>query len=146
MVYTLALLTIAMLTVPAFDADVWLRDLDSSPSPFPVAIIFGYAFPCIARLFDATRPFVREPTPLVDPSPSTPCLPTCPPNCTTHGSIRGAVQKTVEPNTERGAANSSDTLRTQEIKQPPVLPHTLIRIPNAAERRNSIYVDLNLTI
>jgi hypothetical protein len=144
MVYTLALLTIAMLTVPAFDADVWLRDLDSSPSPFPVAIIFGYAFPYIARLFDATRPFVREPTPLVDPP--TPCLPTCPLNCSAHGGRRGVAQKLVEPSTEGGAAHNSDTSRTQEIKQQSVLPHTLIRIPNAAERRNSIYVDLNLTI
>ncbi|KAF9472139.1 hypothetical protein BDN70DRAFT_503827 [Pholiota conissans] len=137
MVYTLALVAVAMLTVPAFDSDVWLRDLDSSPSPFPLAIIFGYAFPCIARLFETTRPFARESeAPAVDP-PVAECLPTCFPNCIIHG-----IRQVTVPKPAEGSASPTNP-PTEEAKRPPILPHTLIRIPNAAERRSSIYVDLN---
>ncbi|KJA27695.1 hypothetical protein HYPSUDRAFT_868797 [Hypholoma sublateritium FD-334 SS-4] len=145
MIYTASLVAIAMLTVPAFDADVWLRDIDSSPSPFPVSIIFAYAFPWIARRFEATRPFVQQP--INEEPPSIPCLPTCPPTCAVHENRARVVQKPLDANVEQGISGEAADVAPPmlEIKQPPVLPHTLVRIPNAAERRNSIYVDLQLS-
>ncbi|KAJ7782808.1 hypothetical protein B0H16DRAFT_1494441 [Mycena metata] len=44
--YTLCLITTAMLTVCLFDRDVWCRDIDSSPSPFPMSVLFGFICPC----------------------------------------------------------------------------------------------------
>lgn len=134
MAYTAGLVAIAMLTVPAFDADVWMRDIDSSPSPFPISVIFAYAFPSIARRFEATRPFVPDAIPEDN---SVMCLPTCLPNCRVHDTPTRVCKdqhERVEP-----------ACPMAEIKRPPVLPHTLIRIPNAAERRSSIYVDLQIS-
>ncbi|KAF8971057.1 hypothetical protein BDZ97DRAFT_1787477 [Flammula alnicola] len=144
MVYTVGLVMMAILTVPAFDADVWLRDIDSSPSPFPLAIIFAFVFPCIARRFEATRAFVSQPVPQERP---TQCLATCLPNCTIHGSSPYIICKPTPSNVENGltAEVHQAVLPTEEINRSlPILPHTLIRIPNAAERRASIYVDLQI--
>ncbi|KIM45042.1 hypothetical protein M413DRAFT_327728 [Hebeloma cylindrosporum] len=80
MIYTIGLVAIAVLTVPAFDPDVWLRDVDSTPSPFPLAIIFAFAFPCLARRFESTRAFVRQ-----SALPGDQCLPTCLLDCNIHG-------------------------------------------------------------
>ena len=145
MVYTASLVAIAMLTVPSFDVDVWLRDIDSSPSPFPVSIIFAYLFPWIAGRFEATRPFVQEPR--REEPPSIPCLPTCPPTCKVHENQTRVAPKPPHANAEQAtsgeAADSAPSML--EITRPPVLPHTLVRIPNAAERRNSIYIDLQIS-
>lgn len=48
LVYTVRLLLVPFLTVPAFDHD---RDLDSLPSPF----LFAFVFPRVAPFFEATR-------------------------------------------------------------------------------------------
>ncbi|KAF5320770.1 hypothetical protein D9619_001510 [Psilocybe cf. subviscida] len=144
--YTVGLVAVSMLTVPAYDADVWLRDIDSVPSPFPSAIIFAYICPCVARHFAATRDFVSEPEPS-DP-PTTECLPTCLPNCTTHNSSPRypkplGCNNTGQENEQLGDATPETTQRNSR-QGPPVLPRSLVRLPNAAERRASIYVDLPL--
>lgn len=140
MAYTLGLVTIAALTVPAFDGDVWLRDIDSSPSPFPLAIIFAYAFPCIAFRIPSMRSLVPQPVPQ-EPPPSV-CHSACSPDCRHHGHIPDTAHKggSVDPD-----VTSPPRLHIQngEAKRaPPILPHTLIRIPNAAEQRASIYLSL----
>ncbi|KAF8895709.1 hypothetical protein CPB84DRAFT_1782260 [Gymnopilus junonius] len=127
--YTFILISLAVLTVPAFDADVWRRDIDSSPSPFPLAIIFAFFCPCIARLFPATRSLVTESVPL-DPLRSL-CLPTCDPDCHVHG----------RPKTAASDAGEGQPLPTNRRAQP-VLPHMLIRIPNSAELQSAIHVEL----
>ena len=124
MMYTIGLIAIAALTVPAFDPDVWSRDIDSSPSPFPMAIIFAFAFPCLAHRFELTRAFARKRIPQDDP-----CLPTCLPDCDIHGS-KAHSNARVDEESIRGK------------RTPGVLPHMLIRVPNAAEQRMSIFVDL----
>ena len=122
MVYTIGLVAIAVLTVPAFDPDVWLRDIDSTPSPFPLVIIFAYAFPCLARHFESTRAFVRQ------SAPDDQCLPHCLLDCNIHG--------------DRARANVA--AGEESMRRPPVLPHVLVRVPNAAERRATIFLDLPL--
>jgi hypothetical protein len=124
MVYTIGLIVIAALTVPAFDPDVWSRDIDSSPSPFPMAIIFAFTFPCLAHRFELTRAFVRKRIPQDDQ-----CLPTCLPHCNIHGNK-------AHVNVEAGEGS------IQAKRTPAVPPHILVRVPNAAERRMSIFLDL----
>ena len=117
MVYTVGLVAIAVLTVPAFDPDVWLRDIDSTPSPFPFAILFAFAFPCLARRFESTRVFVRQ-----SAAPGDQCLANC--------NIDG----------DKGHVNI--VAGGESMRRPPVLPHALVRVPNAAERRATIFLDL----
>jgi len=124
MVYTVGLIVIASLTIPAFDPHVWSRDIDSSPSPFPMAIIFAFTFPCLAHRFELTRAFVRKRIVQDDQ-----CLPTCLPSCNVHGNKAHA-------NVEAGEES------IQAKRTPAVLPHMLVRVPNAAERRMSIFLDL----
>lgn len=122
MVYTIGLVTIAVLTVPAFDPDVWLRDIDSTPSPFPMAIIFAFVFPCLAHRFESTRAFVRQ------SAPDDQCLPSCLLDCNIHSD----------------KVHANVVAEGESMRRPPVLPHVLVRIPNAAERRATIFLDLPL--
>jgi hypothetical protein len=122
MVYTISLVAIAVLTVPAFDPDVWLRDIDSTPSPFPIAIIFAFVFPWVAHRFESTRAFVRQ-SGLHDASDDQ-CLANCLLNC--------------------NKAHASVAAGGESMRRPPVLPHVLVRVPNAAERRATIFLDLPL--
>lgn len=123
MVYTIGLVAIAVLTVPAFDPDVWLRDIDSTPSPFPIAIIFAFAFPCLAHRFESTRAFVRQ-SALHDASGDQ-CLGNCLLDC--------------------NKARASVAAGGESMRRPPVLPHVLVRVPNAAERRATIFLELPLS-
>ncbi|KAF4621043.1 hypothetical protein D9613_000366 [Agrocybe pediades] len=143
--YTLSLVTVAILTVPAFDPDVWMRDIDSSPSPFPVGIISDYLFPCFGQHHSNPQ---SSPRSVSEGPPPTPCLPTCSPNCTFHGRRTISIPK---ESPYGSVSSSAESLPLQEAqkkgaeRKPPVLPHTLIRIPNATERRASIFVELPIS-
>ncbi|KAJ4500352.1 hypothetical protein C8R41DRAFT_811119 [Lentinula lateritia] len=51
-----------MLTHFSFDKNVWKRDIDSSPAPFPFAIIVSILLPCVFRRPDLTLlPFPSGP-------------------------------------------------------------------------------------
>lgn len=137
--YTLNLILLAILTVPAFDGDVWMRDIDSYPSPFPLAILFAFMFPCIAYRVSSLRSLVPQPA-ATDPSRNV-CPSTCGPNCRDHGSRPNF--KATSPYLDDGSVQPRMVCQGEETKRaPPILPHTLIRIPNAAERRASIYLAL----
>ncbi|KDR75266.1 hypothetical protein GALMADRAFT_249263 [Galerina marginata CBS 339.88] len=139
--YTVALIAVAALTVPAFDGDVWMRDIDSTPSPFPLPIIFAFFCPCIARRFSATRLLVPQPTPH-EPPPNV-CLPSCQPNCCFHGDLSFGPKPTIAQTENNPNASSEHPPKEPELmRKPPILPHTLVRVPNAAERRASIYLAL----
>lgn len=140
MAYTIGLVTVAALTVPAFDGDVWLRDIDSSPSPFPLAIIFAYVCPCIAYRIPAMRSLVPQPVPQ-EPPPSV-CLSTCPPDCRHHGCIPEYARKVGTTDPEVASPPRLHIHNEETKRAPPILPHTLIRIPNAVEQRASIYLSL----
>ena len=128
--YTFTFSVIAGLTVPAFDADVWMRDVDSSPSPFPPDILFAYYCPRLARRLPATRSFfVNRDAPQEISQHG--CLSTCDPDCHFNGHSKAPL---------------ADAAQTRPLPKntrvPPVLPHTLIRIPNSAELRAVIHVEL----
>jgi hypothetical protein len=65
LVYLISLLVIATITAYAYDGDVWLRDIDTSPSPFPIPILISYVF--------------RRRAPSDDLHAASVCLPGC--NC-----------------------------------------------------------------
>ena len=123
--YTVGLLLVALLTVPAFDRDVWLRDVDSSPSPFPMQVLFAFVFPCLAPFFESTRFLVpqsstQEPPPLF-------CLPGC--NC----------ELNKFPIDQRELPVAATT-RSMENAPASVSARTLVRVPNAIEQRDSTVI------
>ena len=124
--YTVGLLLVAVLTVPAFDRDVWLRDLDSSPSPFPMQVLFAFVFPCLAPLFEATR-FLVPQSSTTQEAPSLVCLPGC--NCELN---KFPVDQHDLP----------VVATTRSVKNAPasVSARTLVRVPNAIEQRDSTVI------
>src|SRR6516162_2388287 len=46
--YMAGLAITATITTVVFDKDVWLRDVDSSPSPFPLSLLRRVLFSCLA--------------------------------------------------------------------------------------------------
>ncbi|KAJ7232796.1 hypothetical protein B0H12DRAFT_1144945 [Mycena haematopus] len=70
--YTMGLICTAMVTVCLFDCDVWSRDIESSPSPFPMSFLLGSICPCFPQPDTTSFEDVPE-------HPSLVCLPGC--NC-----------------------------------------------------------------
>ncbi|KAF8170333.1 hypothetical protein K438DRAFT_2024511 [Mycena galopus ATCC 62051] len=121
--YTMGLLCTAMITVCAFDRDCFIRDIDSSPSPFPMFFLFGFICPCFSR---------PEPTFLGDvpEHSSTVCLPGC--NC--------SIAKTQLPNVcESGGNPGLEPTPTREMMSR-LSSRSLVRVPNDVERRSSIVI------
>ena len=128
--YTGCLLLCSLLTVIAFDRDIWRRDLDSSPSPFPMQILFAFVFPCLAPHFEATRFLVpqsnsQEPTSLF-------CLPDC--NCELNKCPLDFES------IHQHELSVTATTRSLNSASPIVSARTLVRIPNAVEQRDSIVI------
>ena len=123
--YTVGLLLVAFLTVLAFDRDVWLRDLDSSPSPFPMQVLFAFVFPCLAPFFDATRFLVPQSSTQEPPSLF------CPPGCNCERNKFPIDQHELP-----------DAATHRSIKNAPasVSARTLVRVPNAIEQRDSTVI------
>ncbi|KAJ6495667.1 hypothetical protein C8R47DRAFT_1116059 [Mycena vitilis] len=122
--YTICLIFTAMLTVCAFDQDVWSRDIDSSPSPFPMAFLFGFMCPCFC-----TQP---EPT-LFEAVPEhqgVVCLPGC--TCST--------AKAQIPNTPENERNPGLEPIPSMRMVTGLSSRSLVRVPNDVERRTSIAI------
>ncbi|RDB24791.1 hypothetical protein Hypma_007956 [Hypsizygus marmoreus] len=134
--YTACLLLVAIITAPAYDSDIWTRDIDSSPSPFPIPILFAFVFPCLARPSQATSSEqsheVHEARPV--------CLSGC--NCPTKS--QSLVIPLGSPvSTQAASSEPAPTItpRASLISNRPVsLSRSLVRIPDAAERRASIAI------
>jgi len=131
LVYTICLLVVALLTVPTFDRDVWIRDLDSSPSPFPMQVLFAFVLPCLVPLFEATR-FLAPQSSSQEPA-SVFCLP----GCTCELSKLPPLAEFV-PIDELPIAV---TTRSMENALTSVSARTLVRVPNAVEQRDSIVIN-----
>ncbi|KAK7057484.1 hypothetical protein R3P38DRAFT_3384828 [Favolaschia claudopus] len=113
--YMIGLVATAMLTVCAFDRDVWTRDMDSSPSPFPMCLLLGFISPCCRRP-DST---------FSDDSPEHPSL-VCLPGCNCHKTpLSSDTERNPEMQSIASAGSSS---------------RSLVRVPNDVERRTSIVV------
>ncbi|KAM6502080.1 hypothetical protein JOM56_002057 [Amanita muscaria] len=128
--YAVGVILVAMLTARAFDSDVWIRDLDASPSPFPIPVLFASYFPCCFSL--PPSEYDRGETPVMS---SVPCFARC--NCATKSSIADTSQPSTGTLGPRSGLLSS-------FKSSSSLSHTLVRIPNAAERRSSITVSFEV--
>ncbi|KAJ7350368.1 hypothetical protein DFH08DRAFT_861207 [Mycena albidolilacea] len=124
--YTIGLLCTAMLTVCVFDADVYARDIDSSPSPFPMSFLLGSICPCFCRSDPASLDLEYVPE-----HPNIVCLPGC--NC--------SIAKTQLPNTSEGERTpglqptANNMLMVRGLSS-----RSLVRVPNDVERRSSIAV------
>ncbi|KAF7375900.1 hypothetical protein MSAN_00004400 [Mycena sanguinolenta] len=118
--YTMGLIWTAMITVCVFDRNVWSRDIESSPSPFPMAFLLGFICPCF-------RPDVTcwEDAP---EHSRVVCLPGC--NC--------SVAKTQLPSEFEGnrlEPTSGDMQVASRLSS-----GSLVRVPNDVERRLSIVI------
>jgi len=120
-------MTLVILTLATYDREVWARDIDSSPSPFSIPIIFACLFPQLSTRFSATRLLIQQE--YSEPTPSF-CLPHC--NCSNKvGSPPLASAIHIHSSgAGNNATDNSGSLR----------PSSLVRVPNAAERRTSIIV------
>lgn len=134
--YTTCLVFTTLLTVAAFDKNVWARDIESSPSPFPLPILFAFAFPCLAR--QSLVPSFAA-TELLTPRIACLCLPGC--TCATkaqHSPPPTSLSR-ITPALPLGQPRREGT---PSHKSSSSLTHSLVRIPDAAERRTSIAVTL----
>ncbi|KAJ7502881.1 hypothetical protein B0H11DRAFT_1986783 [Mycena galericulata] len=122
--YTMGLICTAMFTVCAFDPDVWSRDIDSSPSPFPMALLFYFVFPCFSGL--GTTSFTTEDAPVPEHQGLV-CLPGC--NC--------SLAKPQIPNAETSpGVEPIPSMRMVGGQS----SRSLVRVPNDVERRTSIVI------
>lgn len=126
--YTFCFILVAILTVCAFDRDVWYRDIDSIPSPFPMMVLFLFVLPCLRR--QPPPDPILEDTEVVHSG--TYCLPGC--NCRAKPELASSptISRTPEQPPQLGdlfrfGSNSS-------------LSRSLVRIPDAIERRSSIII------
>ena len=117
--YAIGLLLTAVFTGFIFDKDVWTRDIDSSPSPFPSTLLLGFVLPCL-------RPPPDPPSEIVDAHPGY-CLPGCACTRKLHGE-----PETVESNTVRSLASRNSSIGSRS--------QSLIQLPDEFQRRSSILV------
>lgn len=129
MIYTATLIIFVILTLATYDRDVWARDIDSSPSPFSIPILFACLFPLLSTRFSATRPLIQQEC---SQSTSSFCLPHC--NCSNKTVGSPPAIHVRSSGAGNDATDNSGSLG----------PSSLVRIPNAAERRTSIIVSFDV--
>jgi len=128
LVYTVGLLTATILTALSFDTEVWYRDIDASPSPFPVRVLVAYVFPCFPISTSESGPdSVVAATEEEDYSH---CLPGC--NCT-----KPTTSASLLP--EPPSSLSQLPLKNESVMRGS-RSQSLVRLPNAIERRTSIAI------
>jgi len=127
-IYAATVILLALFTQFSHDQDVWSRDIDSSPSPFPLSIIVAYAFPSMTRPFSLVACQNRR-SPLVSKEY---CFPgcTCSRKLTRSWSLSDLP--TGGPTLENNTGDVPRTTRT------PIN----IRVPTAMERSKPIVVTL----
>ncbi len=117
----MCLIATAVITACAFDSNVWARDIDSSPSPFPVPVLSVFLYD---HLFACLRRETAKPNDTCQPDEESP--PQIKPECELEG-----------PGLQDLEIGNSD--RSRKARS---LPLGLVRVPGAAERRSSIVVSL----
>lgn len=72
--YTAGIVSLAVLTqLSCDDQDIWTRDIDSSPCPFPFQVLLVYAFPCTVKYFPGAAVELRTSAPVNYCPPGCPC-------------------------------------------------------------------------
>jgi hypothetical protein len=122
--YTTGLIVATTVTTCAFDKDVWCRDIDSSPSPFPIQVLLAFLFPCLvassSELFPSLAMEANEQVPY--------CLPGC--TCTRKlSSPPGTTQASTGRSSDIGSQSSAESR-----------PRSLVQLPDEYQRRCSIIV------
>ncbi|KAG1755547.1 hypothetical protein EDB19DRAFT_413638 [Suillus lakei] len=127
-IYAATIILLALFTQVSHDQDVWSRDIDSSPSPFPLHIIVAYAFSSLTRPFSLAAHQNRPTSPISKEY----CFPGCSCSRKLPNSSSLADLRTLGPTLENTTGN---VLRS---------PHPLINIhvPTAMERPKPIAVTL----
>ena len=54
--YFIVMSAVTTITQYAFDSNVWTRNIDSDPSPFPLSVVVSYAFPFMKRFIPQDIP------------------------------------------------------------------------------------------
>ncbi|KAL1660357.1 hypothetical protein GGF50DRAFT_130325 [Schizophyllum commune] len=144
LLYALSLLLSATLTSFAFDRDIWTRDLDASPSPFPAGFLLRYYTPCLRR--SATNPTTEieyairgypMPTPHTEETevkiaPSAPDSPTI-----SSASPSGLASQESQASSQASERKLSGHRPTGSRAS---LASTLIQVPDEFQKRTSIQV------
>jgi hypothetical protein len=137
--YTVSLVITAMLTVCVFDRDIWCRDIDSSPSPFPMLVLFAFVFPCLSRRStSSSRPLSAD---LISELESLHCVPGC--NCATKPpSLHPPEMSHAHSSSDHGIVlgHEGNHSQDQNLRGLGSLSRSLVRMPNAVERRSSIVI------
>lgn len=129
-IYTTTLLLLSALTQLAFDAEVWTRDIDANPSPFPMSVILPYALPFTARFFPPSTPTPSTHANTRAVVGHTYCLPGC--TCT-----RKLLPSSSPPHITYATSRTSYVGSTPGEATPSIIP---VRLPTDMERRRSIIV------
>ena len=145
LLYALSLLLSATLTSFAFDRDIWTRDLDASPSPFPAGFLLRYYTPCLRR--SATNPTTEieyairgypMPTPLTEET-EVKIAPSAPdsPNTISSASPSGHASQESQASSQASERKISGHRPTGSRAS---LASTLIQVPDEFQKRTSIQV------
>ncbi|KAG1815550.1 uncharacterized protein BJ212DRAFT_1481329 [Suillus subaureus] len=128
-IYAATIILLAFFTQVLHDQDVWSRDIDSSPSPFPLHIIVAYAVSSLTRPFNSSVTRENRPT---SPASKEHCFPGCTCSRKLLNSSSLADPWTLGPTLENATGDVSSS------------PHPLIniRVPTAMERPKPIAVTL----
>lgn len=126
-IYAATIILLAFLTQVLHDQDVWSRDIDSSPSPFPLHIIVAHTFSSLSRPFSLVTRQNKPTSPVLKEH--------CFPGCTCSRKLPSsslADLRTLGPTLENVTGDVSRS------------PHPLIniRVPTAMERPKPIAITL----
>ncbi|KAK0459058.1 uncharacterized protein EV420DRAFT_1538115 [Desarmillaria tabescens] len=136
--YALSLGFIALITACFFDPGVWQRDIDSTPSPFPIRYVFCrlflFLFPCLSSGEGITQ---STPESGSDHSPEL-CLPGC--DCGSKPSMTQITSNEIE-HSENTVSSSQDQ---NSGKSSMSLSRSLVRLPDEVERRTSIAISFEV--
>ncbi|KIL00583.1 hypothetical protein PAXRUDRAFT_29670 [Paxillus rubicundulus Ve08.2h10] len=129
-VYAAGISFLALLTQLSYDPDIWSRDIDSSPCPFPFPTLIVYALPFTAKHFHMIPVEFQDPQHA--PSASEYCIPGC--SCQTKPPESSDIPT---PGGLFNIQNSTSYVGSTRS----IIP---IRVPTAKE--NATHITLNLRI
>ncbi|KZP11226.1 hypothetical protein FIBSPDRAFT_899126 [Athelia psychrophila] len=153
-IYAVTLIMLASLTHCSYDKNVWERDIDEDPSPFPLPMIVPYLLPFTTRFF----PPIQLVTPSTLPIPSTQertfCLPGCACNRKLHlplqpYSFRRLSSQTTQclsrPSTisRRNLLSLSGSISGESGSRLVPVP---IRMPTDMDRRRSVTINFSSSL
>ncbi|KAF5345302.1 hypothetical protein D9758_008452 [Tetrapyrgos nigripes] len=137
---TISLSLVTLLTNFAFDPNVWILDIDASPSPFPAPILLAYVFPCLfprprEMSFSLTGDSNNTPNPNRDV-----CYSNGPWNCPAKPSTLQVQNPQYIPVASSDASSSFPKIAQTSGHMKVSASKLLVQVPDAAQRRMSCSV------